>query len=67
MYAFSIIYNDRIFIDEMFPLKKYKFEDTEFYGPQKAEALLSRCYGDYMQLPPIEKRKPHYSNVKFLK
>lgn len=66
MYAFSIIYNDRLYLDELFPLKKYRFENTEFYGPQKPEALLSRCYGNYMQLPPMEKRKPHYSNVTFL-
>ena len=67
MYAFYLIYNDRLFVDELFPLKKYTFEDTEFYGPQNAEALLSRCYGDFMQLPPVEKRHPHYSNVEFLK
>lgn len=66
VYAFFIIYNDRLFIDEMFPLKKYQFEDTEFYGPQNAHALLSRCYGNYMELPPVEKRHPHYSSVKFL-
>ena len=67
MYAFYLIYNDRLFVDELFPLKKYTFEDTVFYGPQNAEALLSRCYGDFMQLPPVEKRHPHYSNVEFLK
>lgn len=66
MYAFFVIYNDRLFLDEMFPLKKYAFENTEFYGPQNADALLSRCYGDYMRLPPVEKRRPHYSNVIFL-
>ena len=66
MYAFQIFYDDRLYVDEVFPLKKYRFENTEFYGPQKAEALLTRCYGDYMQLPPIEKRKPHYSKVVFL-
>ena len=67
MYAFYLIYNDRLFVDELFSLKKYTFEDTVFYGPQNAEALLSRCYGDFMQLPPVEKRHPHYSNVEFLK
>lgn len=66
IYAFSVIYNDRLYLDEVFPLKKYKFEDTFFYGPQKADALLSRCYGDFMQLPPVEKRHPHYSSVLFL-
>jgi lipopolysaccharide cholinephosphotransferase len=66
MYAFSIIYDDRLFLDEIFPLKKYIFEDTYFYGPNQADALLKRCYGDYMQLPPIDKRHPHYSRVQFL-
>ncbi len=66
MYAFNLIYDDRLYIDEMFPLKRYPFENTEFYGPKNADALLSRCYGDYMQLPPEEKRHPHYSKVEFL-
>lgn len=66
IYAFSIIYDDRLYIDEMFPLRKYQFENTEFYGPQNANALLTRCYGDYMQLPPPDKRHPHYSSVKFV-
>ncbi len=66
MYAFSLFYNDRLFLDEMYPLCKYKFEGTEFYGPHNADALLSRCYGEYMNLPPIEKRRPHYSAVHFL-
>lgn len=65
MYGFYLIYNDRLFLDEMFPLKKYQFENTEFFGPQNADALLSRCYGNYMQLPPIDKRHPHYSSVEF--
>lgn len=66
MYAFPSIYNDRLFINELFPLKQYQFEDTFFYGPFNADAFLTRCYGNYMQLPPIEKRHPHYSSVLFL-
>lgn len=66
VYAFPPIYNDYIFPDELFPLKKYSFEGHEFYGPQNADILLKRCYGDYMQLPPIDKRTPHYSSVTFI-
>lgn len=66
IWAFHVIYNDRLTDEELFPLKKYEFNGEYFYGPNNADALLSRCYGDYMQLPPIEKRKPHYGNVKFL-
>lgn len=66
VYAFPSIYSDYIFPDELFPLKKYFFEGHEFYGPQNADILLKRCYGDYMQLPPIDKRTPHYSSVTFI-
>jgi len=66
MYAFSLIYNDRLFVDEIFPLKKYQFEGFYFYGPNKGEALLKRCYNNFMELPPKDNRKPHYSSVKFL-
>ena len=66
LYAFCIVYDDRLYPEELFPLKQYRFEDTEFLGPNKPEALLTRCYGDFMQLPPVEKRKPHYSAVEFI-
>lgn len=35
---------------------KYRFEDTYLYGPQKPDEYLQSIYGDYMQLPPKEKR-----------
>ena len=65
IFAFYLFYNDRLFTEEIYPLKRIKFEDTEFYAPQKPEALLERCYGDFMKLPPIEKRNPHYSSIIF--
>ena len=53
-------------LEEILPLKKYKFEDTEFWGPAKAEVILEKIYGDFMKFPPIEKRVGHYSSVEFL-
>lgn len=36
----------------------YKFEDTEFYGPEKEEEYLHHLYGaNYMQIPPENKRR----------
>ena len=52
--------------EDLFPLKPYQFEDTYFLGPQNGEIFLSRCYGNYMQLPPEEKQVPHNSSVIFL-
>lgn len=40
-------------------VKKYKFENDEFYGPLKADEFLRQLYGNYMELPPIEKRRNH--------
>ena len=36
----------------------YPFEDTIIYCPQDADALLKQQFGDYMKLPPAEKRIP---------
>lgn len=52
-------------IDDVFPLKKYKFEDTEFLGPSNYAPLLASEYHDYMSLPPEEDRKPHYTSIKY--
>lgn len=58
--------NAYFYLEELFPLKKYTFEGEQFYGPNNADPFLQRCYGNYMQLPPLDKRTPHYDNVKFL-
>lgn len=47
-------------------LEKYTFEDTSFLGPKDYDAYLSRCYKNYMKLPPENKRRTHILDV-FLK
>ena len=44
-----------------------KFENELFYGPFDADAYLSALYGDYMKLPPMEKRVTHHSFWAFWK
>ena len=46
-------------------LDEYTFEDTAFLGPKDYDAYLTRCYKDYMQLPPEEKRRVHALGVFF--
>lgn len=43
--------------------KKIKFRDSYFNAPQDCEKYLTAIYGDYMQLPPEEKR---FSNHNFV-
>lgn len=38
----------------------YSFGSYQFYGIKRAEDYLNRVFGDYMTLPPVEKRKPHH-------
>ena len=67
MYALPLPRNYRImYIDELFPFKRYCFQDEMFWGPYNADKLLSRIYGDYMKLPPEEERLPNYDSVVFL-
>lgn len=43
-----------------YPLKKLEFEGRRMNFPANLEEMLENMYGDYMQLPPVEKRKTHY-------
>lgn len=40
-------------------LSEYDFENERFLAPRDYDAFLSALYGDYMQLPPEEKRHTH--------
>ena len=46
--------------DEIYPLQMYDFEDIKMPLPANEDEKLRNMYGDYMQLPPVEKRKNHY-------
>lgn len=46
--------------DKFEPLKKIKFESDEFYITSAAEIYLKKMYGDYMKLPPEDKRVSHH-------
>lgn len=46
--------------DDMFPAIEVPFEDITVKLPRNYDAILTRGYGDYMSLPPLESRKNHY-------
>lgn len=43
--------------------KRYAFENGSFMGPEKYNEYLTHVYGDYMKLPPEDKRLPHVENI----
>lgn len=44
------------------PVTEYPFEGERFLGPRDWDKILTMLYGDYMQLPPVEKRVPSHSS-----
>ena len=50
--------------DEIFPLVKVFFEGKHYFAPKIYDKYLNTLYGNYMELPPIEKRHTH--NPKFI-
>ncbi len=46
-------------IVEIAETQKYTFGGEEFFGPKNYDMVLTALYGDYMQLPPEEKRRTH--------
>ncbi|SFG64058.1 LicD family protein [Oribacterium sp. WCC10] len=55
--------NDFFTIDMVTPRIKHQFEDGEFYIPKNYDRYLSKFYGDYMVMPPVDKRVTHEMKV----
>jgi lipopolysaccharide cholinephosphotransferase len=41
------------------PVTKVEFEGKYYSAPAQPDAFLRQMYGDYMQIPPVEKRRTH--------
>lgn len=46
-------------IDELYPAVDMSFDGIMIKVPRDYQAILTRNYGDYMKMPPVEKRKNH--------
>lgn len=54
--------DNKLFLGDLFnDLKLHKFENDYFYITKYYDDTLYKCYGDYMQLPPLEERIVHHS------
>lgn len=52
--------------DIILPLSNVEFEGISFKAPSNPDAFLRKVYKDYMLLPPLDQRIPHYSRVQFI-
>lgn len=48
-----------VYKDDIFPLKKVKYEDIQVNIMNNHDKNLTNLYGDYMKMPPAEKRYNH--------
>ena len=48
-----------MFFKDLYPIKYLKFNDIKVPVPNNCDAYLKGQYGDYMKLPPKEKRHGH--------
>lgn len=46
--------------EKSYPLIELEFEGIQLKFPKDLHDMLTFTYGDYMKLPPVEKRKNHY-------
>ena len=52
--------------EDFFPPVEHTFEDTQAPIPHNYDAYLHKLYGNYMQIPPVDKREKHsIVNLKF--
>lgn len=55
---------DEIFTRESFANgEEYEFEGKMINGPKDYDSVLSRIYGDYMVIPPVEERNKHHAEI----
>ena len=66
--AYSTIYNEKDIIPKYIygTPRIYEFGPSRFYGVEKPDEYLKHIYGDYMKLPPVDKRRVHISEMYYL-
>lgn len=49
--------------EDLYPIKEIKFEDKYYPCPNNSHNVLTKIYGDYMQLPTENQIKPHWNKL----
>ena len=61
----GIPYHNPRYANEIFPLTTHDFEGYQLPVPGNADAHLRHLFGDYMQLPDLNKLHPHVGELEF--
>lgn len=52
-------FGETVCAEDFLPLKRTEYCGIDLYQPNNPEVYLKAMYGDYMEIPPIEKRESH--------
>ena len=58
-YEYTGCLKDKVKKADLLPLVKVPFEDITAYIPANNDEFLKKVYGNYMEIPPVEKRVNH--------
>ena len=58
-------FNNRTLKSNLNEVILLNFEDEMFYVPKEYDTVLTGLYGNYMELPPVEKRIPQHNLVEY--
>lgn len=60
-------YNTRnlFYKKDIYPVRRMSFEGFQACVPNNPDAILTASFGNYMQIPPEEKRRVHGSKIEF--
>lgn len=62
----QVYFEKEVFLTEWFAEKELlSFEDSSFWCPKRYDEILERLYGNYMELPPEEKREKRHENIVY--
>jgi lipopolysaccharide cholinephosphotransferase len=61
----GIPFHNPRYAEEIFPLTTHLFEGYELPVPKDTDAHLRHIFGNYMQLPDLEKLAPHVGALEF--
>ena len=64
MYGFGVPYNWEFRRHEILPVKPIQFEGVTVSGPCDPHAYLTRCFGNYMEIPPKDQRPAHAKTIE---
>lgn len=55
-YGYDCVNRNLLHYEDIYPLKRCRFETAEFNIAQRSERILTQLFGDYMELPPVHQR-----------